>query len=48
MPIWEMTNIILNVIYYQYVLIRTQSPNAKIGKFPLFSTLRFVKLMFSF
>lgn len=25
-----------------------QSPNAKIGKFPLFSTLRFVTQMFSF
>ena len=30
--------------YNQYVFTR----NAKIGKYPLFSTLRFVKQMFSF
>ena len=40
MPIWEMTNIILNVVYYQYVLIRTQSLNVKIGKLSLFPMLR--------
>ena len=51
MPILEMTNITINVIEssnYQNVFNKTQPPNAKICKLPLFSTLRFVKQMFSF
>ena len=35
----------LTISYFYEVL---QPPNVKIGKLPLFSTLRFVKQMFSF
>ncbi len=35
----------LTISFFYEVL---QPPNAKIGKLPLFSTLRFVKQMFSF